>query len=64
MKNLEGLKLLTAKEAAEFLKLSVQTLYNLKCQGKIRGYNMGGSKKGKLYFTENDVITLVMGTAV
>jgi excisionase family DNA binding protein len=64
MKNLEGRNLITVQEAAAFLKVSVQTMYNLKCKGKIRGYNLGGAKRGKLYFLENDIIALVMGTAI
>ncbi len=54
-------KLITAQEAAEYLKISVQTLYNLKCCGKLKGYNLGGSKRGKLYFFEKDLITLITG---
>lgn len=64
MENVNGKKLLTAKEAADFLRISIQTLYNLKHQGKVRGFNMGGAKKGKLYFLEQDLIALVMGQAV
>ncbi len=64
MKNLEGQKLLTADEAAKLLSISKQTLYNLKCKGKIRGFNMGGAKNGKLFFLEQDVLGLVLGNVV
>ncbi|MBX9767898.1 MAG: helix-turn-helix domain-containing protein [Bdellovibrionales bacterium] len=59
-----GKKLLTAEEAALFLKISIQTLYNMKHKGLLRGFNMGGKKRGKLYFLEADLMTLVVGKAV
>ncbi|MGE4131601.1 MAG: helix-turn-helix domain-containing protein [Bdellovibrionales bacterium] len=59
-----GQKLLTAEEASQFLKISIQTLYNLKHKGLLRGYNMGGKKKGKLFFLESDLLAFVMGKAV
>lgn len=58
-----GKKLLTAEEAAEFLKISIQTLYNMKHKGLIRGFNMGGKKRGKLFFLESDLLALVVGKA-
>lgn len=64
MQSIGSGRLITAKEAADYLKISIQTLYNLKCQGKLRGYNLGGSKKGKLYFLEGDLTALIIGKAV
>ena len=41
---------MTAAEAACYLRCSVKTLYNYKCDGKLMGENRGGTKKGQLLF--------------
>lgn len=42
--------ILTAEEAAEYLRCEVKTLYNYKCAGKIPGINRGQGKRGRLFF--------------
>ncbi len=41
---------MTAAEAAAYLRISIQTLYNLRCQGKLRGFNRGGNRHAPLLF--------------
>ncbi len=41
---------MTATEAAGYLRCTVKTLYNYKCNGKLIGHNRGGTQKGQLLF--------------
>ena len=52
---------LTAAEAANFLRCSVKTLYNYKCNGKIKAENRGGTKKGQLLFAKNVLNNFISG---
>ncbi len=38
------------KEAAEYLSLAPKTVYNNHCKGLLKGYNAGGTAKGRLLF--------------
>ena len=40
----------TAQEAADYLKISIKTIYNLKCKGTLNGCSIGGKKGGALRF--------------
>lgn len=51
----------TVEEAAQYTKLSKKTLYNSKDQGKLRGYNVGGSSRGKLVFRKSDLDKYILG---
>ena len=53
-------KWLTVREAAEYLRCSPKTIYNLKCAGKISCSNRGG-KKGALLFTIEDLDKFIKG---
>lgn len=49
---MENDEILTAKEAAEYLKISLQTIYQLKAAGKVPFKKIGGSLrflKSELY---------------
>ncbi|MBK7844111.1 MAG: helix-turn-helix domain-containing protein [Bdellovibrionales bacterium] len=61
MENLKGKKIFTAAEAAQYLSITIQTLYNMKHKGEIKGFNMGGKKKGKLFFFEEHLLEAAMG---
>lgn len=52
---------LTAVEAAEYLRCTVKTIYNYKCNGQLRGYNLGGQRKGVLRFKKTDLDAFVVG---
>lgn len=52
---------LTTKEAANYLRCAVKTLYNYKCQGKIKAYCFGGRTKGSLRFKKNDLDSFITG---
>lgn len=51
----------TAEEATLYTKLSIKTLYNRKSQGRLRGHNVGGRKKGKLVFKKSDLDRFIFG---
>ncbi len=46
---------MTAAEAAVYLRCTIKTLYNYKCNGKLIGYNRGGTKKGQLLFNKSEL---------
>lgn len=52
---------LTAEEAANYLRCSVKTLYNYKCNGKIKAENRGGTKKGQLLFRKSVLDNFISG---
>lgn len=53
--------LLTSQEAAAYLRCSVKTLYNYKCNGKIKGINIGGTSQGPLRFKKADLDIFLFG---
>ena len=55
---------MTAKEAAQYLRCAVKTIYNYKCNGQLRGYNLGGRRKGVLRFKKADLDAFVLGKRV
>lgn len=52
---------MTALEAASYLRCSVKTLYNYKCNGKLIGHNRGGSQKGQLLFEKSELDSFITG---
>lgn len=52
---------LTIQEAADYLGLSVKTLYNKKSLGELRAYNLGGKPKGKVRFLKEDLDAYIRG---
>lgn len=52
---------MTAIEAAQYLRCAVKTIYNYKCNGQLRGYNLGGRRKGVLRFKKVDLDAFVLG---
>ncbi len=52
---------LTAIEAAAYLRCTVKTLYNYKCSGCLKGYNLGGRRKGTLRFKKSDLGIFIYG---
>lgn len=55
---------MTAEEAAGYLRCSVKTLYNYKCNGKLIGHNRGGSSKGQLLFEKSELDLFITGKGV
>ena len=55
--------LLTADEAATYLRCKVKTLYNYKCNGRIKGINRGACKRGGLLFRKRDLDAFLYGRA-
>ncbi len=53
--------LLTSQEAAAYLRCSVKTLYNYKCNGKLKGINIGGTSQGPLRFKKSDLDIFLFG---
>lgn len=53
--------LLTSQEAAAYLRCSVKTLYNYKCNGKLKGINIGGTSQGALRFRKADLDNFLYG---
>lgn len=52
---------MTAEEAASYLRISLKTLYNYKCKGKIVGHNRGGLRSGGLLFKKIDLDNFISG---
>lgn len=52
---------MTVKEAAHYLRCTVKTIYNYKCNGQLRGHNLGGRKKGGLRFKKTDLDAFILG---
>ena len=50
-------------EAAAYLCLAKKSIYNLHSSGQLKGFNSGGSKRGKLLFKRDDLDAYVMGRA-
>lgn len=46
---------ITAKESSIYLSLSVGTIYNLVCSGKLKKYKIGNKSKGGIRFTIEDL---------
>ena len=55
---------LTAAEAAAYLRISIQTLYNLRSKGRLRGINRGGIKHAHLLFTRPELEEFLRGRPV
>ncbi len=49
---------MTAVQAATYLSVSIKTIYNLKCQGRLKAYSLGGAKGGALRFLRTDLDAL------
>ncbi len=47
--------LMTSKQAARFLNIKIQSLYNMVHQGKILPRKLGDSTKGRLRFVKSDL---------
>lgn len=56
---LPGNALLTAKEAAAFLSIRVESLYNMVHKGKILPRRLGEGKKARLRFVKADLESLM-----
>ena len=54
-------ELMNSAEAAGFLKCSIKTLYNYKCEGKIKSYSVGGRSGGSLRFKKSDLEAFLFG---
>ncbi len=52
---------MTAEEAAGYLRISLKTLYNYKCKGKLVGHNRGGLRSGGLLFKKVDLDDFISG---
>jgi excisionase family DNA binding protein len=52
---------LTVKEAALYLRCEVKTIYNYKCQGRLKAQNLGARKKGTLLFKKTDLDAFIYG---
>jgi excisionase family DNA binding protein len=52
-------RLLTAREVAELLGFSVDTVLRWTREGKLRGYRISGTKHGRLRYIENDLEALL-----
>lgn len=52
---------MTVEEAACYIRCSIKTLYNHKCNGSIKGHNSGGKRKGKLLFKKSDLDAFITG---
>lgn len=52
---------MTAAEAAGYLRCTVKTLYNYKCNGKLIGHNRGGTQKGQLLFDKIELDLFITG---
>lgn len=53
----------TVKEAAEYLRIAPKTIYNKHCKGLIKGYNSGGTTKGRLLFKKEHLDAYAQGVA-
>lgn len=51
----------TAKEAAAYLCITVKTLYNWKCLGKIRGRNFFNTNRGAIRFKKEELDLVLTG---
>jgi excisionase family DNA binding protein len=52
-------RLLTAREVAERLGFSVDTVLRWTREGKLRGYRISGTKQGRLRYLEGDLEALL-----
>lgn len=52
---------LTAKEAADYLRISIKTLYNLRVKGHLGGHRVGGV--GKILFSRGDLDNFITSRA-
>lgn len=52
-------RILTAKEAAAFLRMSVQQLYKLKNANQIPCHKVGSGRAGKVLFLESELLEWV-----
>ncbi len=50
-------------EAAEYLRIAKKSIYNLHSSGLLKGFNSGGTKRGKLLFRKEHLDAYVMGRA-
>ena len=48
---------LTAKEAADYLRISVKTLYNLRNKGNLGGSKLGGN--GKILYSREELVSYI-----